>query len=84
LTEMEYEVDEDEYAKLTDEEKELYADYQKTMLTDRNVGMADKAEEYLASGKNVFVAVGAGHMVSDEGVVQLLKNRGCKVERVNL
>lgn len=82
LAAMEYEVDEDEFKQLTDEEKKLYEDYQNAMLIDRNTGMADKADAYLKSGKSVFFAVGAGHMVSDKGVVQLMKNKGYTVERV--
>ena len=54
------------------------------MLTDRNIGMADKAEEYLDSGKSVFFAVGAAHMVDSDGVVQLMKDRGYTVERISV
>ena len=70
------------YSLTLDEEKKLYEDYQNAMLIDRNTGMAAKAEEYLQSGKSVFLAVGAGHMVSDKGLVQLMKDKGYTVERV--
>lgn len=83
LSELEYGTDEEEYGKLTDEEKKLLEDYNKAMLTDRNIGMAEKADEYLKSGKSVFFAVGTGHMVSDKGVVQLMKDKGYTVERVS-
>lgn len=82
MTELEYGVDDEEYKQMTDEEKKLYEDYQNAMLIDRNTGMAAKAEEYLQSGKSVFLAVGAGHMVSDKGLVQLMKDKGYTVERV--
>lgn len=52
------------------------------MLTDRNKGMADKAEEYMNDGKKVFFMAGAAHMYGDDGIVQLLKDRGYTVERV--
>lgn len=67
---------------ITEEEEQLYEEYNKAMLTDRNIGMADKAEQYLAEGKNVFFVVGAAHMVGDDGIVQLLKDRGYTVKRV--
>ena len=44
------------------------------MLDDRNLGMADKAMEYLAGGNTVFLAVGVAHMVGDAG---------CTVERLD-
>ena len=67
---------------IPDEYKEDYEKYSKAMLTDRNKGMADKAEEYMNDGKKVFFMVGAAHMYGDDGIVQLLKDRGYTVERV--
>lgn len=72
--------DEDE---IPDECKEDYEKYSKAMLTDRNKGMADKAEEYMNDGKKVFFMVGAAHMYGDDGIVQLLTDRGYTVERVS-
>lgn len=72
--------DEDE---IPDEYKEDYEKFSKAMLTDRNKGMADKAEEYMNNGKKVFFMVGAAHMYGDDGIVQLLKDRGYTVERVS-
>ena len=69
---------------ISENEKKLAEDYRKVMLTDRNIGMADKAEEYLDSGKSVFFAVGAAHMVDSDGVVQLMKDRGYTVERISV
>jgi uncharacterized protein YbaP (TraB family) len=61
----------------------LEAEYEYAMLTRRNIGMADKAEEYMAEGKSVFLAVGAAHMAGDGGLVDLLTERGYDVERIN-
>lgn len=66
---------------LTPEEIKLYEDYNKLLLADRNGPMADKAEEYFASGEKVFFVVGALHMVGDDGVVNILLDRGYKVTR---
>lgn len=67
---------------IPDEYKEDYEKYSKAMLTDRNKGMADKAEEYMNDGKKVFFMVGAAHMYGDDGIIQLLKDRGYTVERL--
>lgn len=64
------------------EEIKLYNEYQKAMITDRNIGMADYAEEALKSGKTVFICVGAAHVVGDGGIVDLLQKRGYTVEIV--
>lgn len=64
---------------LTDEEKVLYDEYMKAMLTDRNVGMANKAEQYLAEGVTSFMVVGTAHVVGDGGLVELLRDRGYNV-----
>lgn len=65
------------------EYKEDYEKYCQAMLTDRNEGMADRAEEYMNDGKKVFFMVGAAHMYGDDGIVQLLTDRGYKVERMS-
>lgn len=65
------------------EYKEDYERYYQAMLTDRNKGMADKAEEYMNDGKKVFFMVGAAHMYGDDGIVQLLTDRGYKVEKMS-
>ncbi|MBQ7160413.1 MAG: TraB/GumN family protein, partial [Clostridia bacterium] len=49
---------------------------------DRNIGMADKAEEYLAAGQKTFFAVGTGHMVGEGGIADLLTQRGYTVEKI--
>ena len=40
------------------------------------------AEEYLTSGKTVFYAVGLAHLLTDDGLVNTLRNAGYTVERV--
>ncbi|MBQ6275020.1 MAG: TraB/GumN family protein [Oscillospiraceae bacterium] len=66
----------------TEEQLALVEGYNKALLDDRNVGMAEVALGWLAEGKVVFFAVGTGHMVGDKGLVQLLTDAGCTVERV--
>lgn len=65
-----------------DEYFELMDEYNTAMLTDRNLGMTDKAEQMLKNGDNVFYIVGAGHMVGDDGIVALLRERGYTVTQL--
>ena len=43
--------------------------------------MADKIAGYLESGSTYFVLVGAGHLVGDQGIPELLSGKKIKVER---
>lgn len=52
------------------------------LFDERNVGMASKVEGYLKSGDVHFVIMGAGHLLGDKGVVQLLKAKGYTLEQV--
>lgn len=51
----------------------------KRLVTDRNQNWIPKIEKLLRGPKNAMVVVGAGHLVGDEGVVELLKKRGWKI-----
>lgn len=55
--------------------------YQK-VVTDRNIDMAAKVENRLAKGEDVFVVVGAAHVIGTEGIPALLAGRGHEVDRV--
>lgn len=52
------------------------------ILTDRNRNMAKKIAFYLNSKGTVFVVVGAGHLVGDLGIVELLRKEGHHVEQL--
>lgn len=75
-------VDEETLAKYTEKQIALYDDYNKKMLDDRNLGMRDRAIEYLKNGDKVFYAVGLAHYVGDAGLISLLEDAGYTVERV--
>lgn len=66
----------------SEEEKLLYAEYKKAMIVDRNLSMTDFAEDALASGEEVFICVGAAHIVGDGAMADLLAERGYTVELV--
>jgi len=58
--------------------KEMY----KVILDDRNITMVEKILENIAAKKSLFVVVGAGHVVGDKGIVNLLKKEGFKLTQV--
>ncbi|MCB1018844.1 MAG: TraB/GumN family protein [Acidobacteria bacterium] len=48
----------------------------KAMFTDRNHAMEEKIAAMIEQGGTYFVVVGAGHLISEEGVVSLLRQDG--------
>lgn len=72
------EVDEE----MTEEEQELYDEYNKEMTVNRNIFMTDYAEDALADGGDVFICVGAAHVVGEGAMADLLSERGYTVELV--
>ncbi len=66
----------------SEQERLLYEEYNYAMLTVRNLNMADYAEQALASGEEVFICVGAAHIVGEGALVDLLTERGYIVEQV--
>ncbi|MBX9457060.1 MAG: TraB/GumN family protein [Rhizobium sp.] len=55
--------------------------FEEKLITLRNHTMADRGEPILARG-NVFMAVGALHLIGDEGLVELLRKKGYTVTAV--
>ena len=60
----------------------LFEEYDKAMITDRNKAMTDVAIGYLESGDTVFFCVGLGHLLSEDGLVNALREAGYTVELV--
>jgi len=60
----------------------LYAQYTELLLTQRDAKMQLKVLEYLKENKNVFVVVGAAHVLGPTGLVNSLKEAGCAVRRI--
>ncbi|OGN99227.1 MAG: hypothetical protein A2Y58_02995 [Chloroflexi bacterium RBG_13_51_52] len=58
------------------------APYYEKMYDQRNFNMTQKIEEYLADDEIYFIVVGAGHMVGENGLINLLKNKGYDVEQL--
>jgi uncharacterized protein YbaP (TraB family) len=52
------------------------------LLDHRNHNWVPKIENYLRSGQTYFVVVGAAHLGGSEGLIALLRARGCKIEQL--
>lgn len=61
---------------------ELYEEYYTAMYSDRNNNMTDYAVDALASGEEVFICVGAAHVVGEGSISDNLRELGYTVEMV--
>ncbi len=59
-----------------------YPDLEEKLLTQRNHNWLPTIESLLQQKKDYLVIVGAGHLVGEEGLIQLLENRGYLIEQV--
>ncbi|MCL2378640.1 MAG: TraB/GumN family protein [Defluviitaleaceae bacterium] len=60
----------------------LAAEHYDMMFFQRGLRMTDMASYYLGQGKNVFYVVGAFHLTRENGVVDMLIQRGYDVVRI--
>jgi uncharacterized protein len=63
------------------ERKDMSAVYEK-IVNDRNRSMSGKIEELLKSREVVFVVVGAGHLVGKGSIIEILRDRGYRIEQL--
>ncbi len=63
-------------------EDERFAFILEKLVYERNRKMASKIETFLRTRETYFVVVGAGHLVGDQGIVELLKRKGYVVEQL--
>jgi uncharacterized protein YbaP (TraB family) len=59
-----------------------YPSLARRLIDVRNQNWLPKIDRYLRSGQTHFVVVGAGHMGGPNGLLALLKARGCKIEQL--
>jgi uncharacterized protein len=52
------------------------------LLDDRNTAMTAKIERFLQTPKSYFVAVGAGHLVGEQGILSQLQHKNFRVEQL--
>lgn len=69
-------------SEFTEEELELINEFNHKLIGERNIGMTEKAMELIDSGDNVFYVVGLAHFTGEGGILDLLEQKGCTIERV--
>jgi uncharacterized protein YbaP (TraB family) len=77
--------DDAEFQRLFDEDTGSTADtreFERRLIEERNVTMADKIAGYLTQPGTTFVLVGSAHLIGPEGVVALLEARGLPGRRI--
>ena len=74
--------DEGDLSELPEELRAEYEQYMLSMYENRNDGFAQQVKDYLSEGKTVLVAVGAAHILGEEGLVDLLTRDGYTVEEI--
>ncbi len=52
------------------------------LIYERNRNMASRIEEFLKTKETYFVIVGAGHLVGNKGIIEILKRKGYHVEQL--
>lgn len=67
-------------AKLFDSSIKEVPELYQTLVVERNKRWADEIQKLLAGSGKVFIAVGAGHLVGNDSVVAMLRERGVKVQ----
>jgi uncharacterized protein YbaP (TraB family) len=63
------------------EDKGMASVYDK-LLYERNRNMVAKIEGYLKAGETHFVVVGAGHLLGERGIINLLRQKGYRIEQL--
>jgi uncharacterized protein len=53
----------------------------KKLVDDRNDAMTAKIEQFLDTSKTYFIAIGAGHLIGDHGIVSQLRAKQLTVEQ---
>lgn len=76
------EIEGDEADEIPAEFAEEYEAYNRALLQERNIGMAERAAEYVKNGDNLFYMVGFGHFCGEGNVRELLEEKGFTVERI--
>ena len=61
---------------------EAYAEYSDTLIDSRNAGFEEQALAYLNRGKTALIAVGAFHIIGENGLAEKLAQLGYTVEEI--
>lgn len=74
--------DEDRLAEHVNGTLEFSPELRRVLLSDRNSRWVGRIAQLIEEGRKPFVAVGAGHVIGDDGVVALLQARGFEARRI--
>lgn len=74
--------DEAELDELLNEEMEEGARLRELLLTERNENWIPRIEKALEGTENVLILVGAAHLIGKNSVIDLLRKKGYRIERV--
>ncbi|MFN7140435.1 MAG: TraB/GumN family protein, partial [Limisphaerales bacterium] len=69
--------------KLVHEQLKGYPELYQKLLVERNREWVTTLQKLLDNKEDVFVVVGAAHLVGTNSVVEMLKQRGVRVEQVS-
>jgi uncharacterized protein len=58
-----------------------YPEIHRKVIDDRNQRWLPQIENLLSRGENALIVVGAAHLVGKNGIIELLKDRGYRVEQ---
>ena len=70
------------YALIVDELKTNTPEIYKNIIIDRNNNWLPVIEKYFDNQKTEFVLVGMAHVVGPDGLIEQLRKKGYKVERL--
>jgi len=59
-----------------------YPELKAKVIDERNRSWIAQIEQFLKMDDDILVVVGAAHLVGQEGVIELLKARGYKLEQM--
>ena len=63
-------------------EEPALAPYYDKMIDERNLNMAEIIEGFLADDESYFIVVGSGHLIGDNGLINILDERGYVTEQL--
>lgn len=63
-------------------EQKISEDFEEIFLTERNQRMAERATSQIRE-QSSFIAIGAAHLPGEEGMIELLRAKGFKVESIS-
>ena len=73
--------DEKLYKIFVSQMKRDYPDLYKSLLVERNRDWLPRIERYLGTPQKELILVGVGHLVGEDGIIELLRRRGYRINK---